>query len=108
MIAKVDRLRRDARARRSSALRQALRETVLLGAMTNTAFLERVLGHPAFAAGDTHTGFLDEHAEALAGRRARRETRALLHRRGGAGAARASTAGTRARSRSPAWGRGGR
>ena len=33
--------------------------------MTNTAFLERVLARPAFAAGDTHTGFLDEHADAL-------------------------------------------
>ena len=45
--------------------RAALRETVLLGTVTNTAFLERVLAHPAFAAGDTHTGFLDEHADAL-------------------------------------------
>ena len=39
---------------------------MLLGTVTNTAFLERVLAHPAFAAGDTHTGFLDEHADALA------------------------------------------
>jgi acetyl-CoA carboxylase biotin carboxylase subunit len=45
--------------------REALRATVLLGTTTNTAFLERVLAHPAFAAGETHTGFLDEHAEAL-------------------------------------------
>ena len=45
--------------------RAALRETVLLGTVTNTAFLERVLARPAFAAGDTHTGFLDEHADAL-------------------------------------------
>jgi acetyl-CoA carboxylase biotin carboxylase subunit len=45
--------------------RQALRETVLLGTVTNTAYLERVLGHPAFAAGDTHTGFLEQHAEKL-------------------------------------------
>jgi propionyl-CoA carboxylase alpha chain len=41
---------------------QALRNTVLLGATTNTAFLERVVSHPAFVAGETHTGFLDEHA----------------------------------------------
>jgi acetyl-CoA carboxylase biotin carboxylase subunit len=46
--------------------RDALRHTVLLGTITNTAYLERVLAQPAFAAGDTHTGFLDEHAAALA------------------------------------------
>ncbi|MCW2954953.1 MAG: propionyl-CoA carboxylase biotin-containing subunit [Conexibacter sp.] len=46
--------------------RGALRRTVLLGTITNTAFLERVLAQPAFQAGDTHTGFVDEHADALA------------------------------------------
>jgi acetyl-CoA carboxylase biotin carboxylase subunit len=45
--------------------REALRETVLLGLTTNAAYLERVLAHPAFAAGDTTTSFLDEHAEEL-------------------------------------------
>jgi len=45
--------------------RQALRETVLLGTTTNIAFLERVLGHPDFEAGATHTAFLDEHADVL-------------------------------------------
>jgi acetyl/propionyl-CoA carboxylase alpha subunit len=45
--------------------RAALRDTVLLGTTTNTAFLERVLAHPEFAAGATHTAFLDEHAEEL-------------------------------------------
>jgi len=45
--------------------RQALRETVLLGTTTNTAFLERVLAHPDFLAGATHTAFLDEHADVL-------------------------------------------
>ena len=45
--------------------RAALRDTVLLGTVTNTAFLERVLSTPQFQAGETHTGFLDEHAEAL-------------------------------------------
>jgi propionyl-CoA carboxylase alpha chain len=48
--------------------RTALRETVLLGTITNTAFLERVIAHPAFAAGATHTSFLDEHADELASR----------------------------------------
>jgi acetyl-CoA carboxylase biotin carboxylase subunit len=45
--------------------RAALRETVLLGTVTNTAYLERVLAHPAFAAGATHTGFLEAHAADL-------------------------------------------
>jgi propionyl-CoA carboxylase alpha chain len=47
--------------------RQALRETVLLGTVTNTAFLERVLAHPEFGEGLIHTGFLDEHPELLGG-----------------------------------------
>jgi propionyl-CoA carboxylase alpha chain len=42
-----------------------MRETVALGTVTNAAYLERVLAHPQFASGDTHTGFLGEHAEAL-------------------------------------------
>jgi propionyl-CoA carboxylase alpha chain len=47
--------------------RDALRRTVLLGTITNTAFLERVLAQPAFQSGATHTGFIDEHADALVG-----------------------------------------
>jgi propionyl-CoA carboxylase alpha chain len=46
-------------------LREAMRETVALGIVTNAAYLERVLAHPCFANGDTHTGFLSEHADAL-------------------------------------------
>jgi propionyl-CoA carboxylase alpha chain len=53
--------------------RAALRETVLLGTITNTTFLERVIAHPAFASGATHTSFLDEHADDLAGRPASEE-----------------------------------
>jgi acetyl-CoA carboxylase biotin carboxylase subunit len=49
---------RDVAVRRLLA---ALRETVVLGPATNLAFLQDVLAHPAFAAGATHTGFLDEH-----------------------------------------------
>jgi acetyl-CoA carboxylase biotin carboxylase subunit len=45
--------------------RAALRETVLLGATTNTAFLERVLAQPEFERGETHTGFIDEHSAVL-------------------------------------------
>ena len=47
-------------------LRGALRSTVLLGVVTNTAYLGRVLAHPSFRAGDTHTGFLADHAQELA------------------------------------------
>jgi acetyl/propionyl-CoA carboxylase alpha subunit len=47
-------------------LRAALRATVVFGTVTNTAYLERVVGHPAFAAGETYTSFLDEHAADLA------------------------------------------
>ena len=64
MIAKVAAHGRD-RAEATARLRQALRDTVLLGVRTNTAFLERVLAHPAFACGDTTTAFLVEHADAL-------------------------------------------
>ena len=39
----------------------ALRETVLLGVVTNRDYLAAVVAHPAFAAGDTHTEFLAEH-----------------------------------------------
>jgi propionyl-CoA carboxylase alpha chain/3-methylcrotonyl-CoA carboxylase alpha subunit/acetyl-CoA/propionyl-CoA carboxylase biotin carboxyl carrier protein len=46
--------------------RKALSETVILGCTTNAAYLERVLGHPDFAAGRVQTGFIPEHADALA------------------------------------------
>jgi len=46
--------------------RQALRETAILGVVTNLSFLERVLAHPDFAGGELHTGFLAEHASDLA------------------------------------------
>ncbi|HET7698594.1 MAG TPA: acetyl-CoA carboxylase biotin carboxylase subunit [Vicinamibacterales bacterium] len=43
----------------------ALRAFPILGVRTNVAFLINVLRHPAFAAGDVHTGFVDEHLSAL-------------------------------------------
>ncbi|MBL8359570.1 MAG: ATP-grasp domain-containing protein [Rubrivivax sp.] len=48
-----------------SRLAQALHETVLLGVTVNADYLARVLRHPAFAAGETDTGFLERHREAL-------------------------------------------
>ncbi|MCB1049779.1 MAG: 3-methylcrotonyl-CoA carboxylase [Acidobacteria bacterium] len=40
---------------------QALEHTFLHGLKTNVGFLHRVLSHPAFAAGHTTTGFIEEH-----------------------------------------------
>ena len=45
---------------------KALGETVLLGCKTNTAFLRRLIRHPAFVAGDVHTGFLDANPQIAA------------------------------------------
>ncbi|MGH8447219.1 MAG: acetyl-CoA carboxylase biotin carboxylase subunit [Solimonas sp.] len=45
---------------------KALKETVLLGCKTNTAFLRRLIAHPAFVAGDVHTGFLDANPQIAA------------------------------------------
>ncbi len=45
---------------------RALRDTVLLGCKTNTAFLRRLIAHPAFVSGDVHTGFLDANPQIAA------------------------------------------
>jgi len=45
-------------ARRMSA---ALAESEILGVRTNIGFLERVVAHPAFLAGDTDTAFIERH-----------------------------------------------
>jgi propionyl-CoA carboxylase alpha chain len=55
----------DTREEAIARTRQALRDTVLLGTITNTTFLERVLANADFISGDTHTAFIDEHADAL-------------------------------------------
>jgi propionyl-CoA carboxylase alpha chain len=47
-------------------MRAALAGTAALGLTTNAAYLQRVLAHPAFIRGETHTGFLIEHAAQLA------------------------------------------
>jgi 3-methylcrotonyl-CoA carboxylase alpha subunit len=46
-------------------MRDALRRTVVLGVVTNLARLRAVVEHPAFAAGDLHTGFIEEHLSEL-------------------------------------------
>jgi 3-methylcrotonyl-CoA carboxylase alpha subunit len=42
-------------------MQSALAETAILGVKTNLAFLERVVTHPAFLAGNTDTGFIERH-----------------------------------------------
>ncbi len=43
----------------------ALRAFPILGIRTNLPFMIRLLEHPDFAAGHLHTGFIEEHADAL-------------------------------------------
>jgi len=58
MLAKLIVAGRD-RADAIARAERALADYVLLGCRTNTAFLRRLIQHPAFVAGDVHTGFLD-------------------------------------------------
>jgi 3-methylcrotonyl-CoA carboxylase alpha subunit len=46
-------------------LARALADTSILGLTTNLPLLHALAQHPAFAAGDTHTGFLTEHPLAV-------------------------------------------
>jgi acetyl/propionyl-CoA carboxylase alpha subunit len=46
-------------------MRDALGRTVVLGVVTNLARLRAIVGHPAFAAGELHTGFIEEHLSEL-------------------------------------------
>jgi acetyl-CoA carboxylase biotin carboxylase subunit len=47
----------------ASRMTRALDELRVDGVKTSIAFHRRVMTHPAFLAGDLHTGFLDEHKE---------------------------------------------
>jgi len=49
------------RAEAIERMREALRRTVVLGVRTNLARLRSIVEHPAFAGGDLHTGFIEEH-----------------------------------------------
>ncbi len=60
MIAKISTWGAD-REQAQRRMAGALRQTAILGLTTNLPFLIELLDHPAFAAGDTHTGFLSEH-----------------------------------------------
>jgi acetyl-CoA/propionyl-CoA carboxylase, biotin carboxylase, biotin carboxyl carrier protein len=65
MLAKLIVHGRD-RAEAIARVDAALADFALLGCETNTAFLRRLIQHPAFAAGEVHTGFLDGHPEIAA------------------------------------------
>jgi acetyl/propionyl-CoA carboxylase alpha subunit len=53
------------RAEAAARMREALRHTVVLGVVTNLARLRAIVEHPAFAAGELHTGFIEEHLQEL-------------------------------------------
>ena len=66
---------------RAAALRRmdaALRETVILGMTTNLNFLRRLINHPAFAAGEVDTGFIERHLDQLIPSEARLPDAALI------------------------------
>ena len=51
----------DDRNEAARRMQEALAETAILGVKNNIAFLERVVKHPAFLAGDTDTAFIERH-----------------------------------------------
>jgi acetyl/propionyl-CoA carboxylase alpha subunit len=60
MLAKLVTWGRD-RAESIERMASALERTAVLGVTTNLARLRAIVAHPAFVAGDLHTGFLEEH-----------------------------------------------
>jgi len=65
LLAKIVAWGRD-RGEAIARLQDALRQAVVLGVVTNLARLRKIAAHPAFAAGELHTGFIDEHQADLA------------------------------------------
>jgi 3-methylcrotonyl-CoA carboxylase alpha subunit len=53
------------RAEAIARMHDALARTAVLGVVTNLSRLRAIVGHPAFRAGDLHTGFIDEHLREL-------------------------------------------
>jgi acetyl/propionyl-CoA carboxylase alpha subunit len=60
LLAKLVAWGRD-RAEATARMQAALRQTVVLGLVTNLARLRAIVEHPAFAAGELHTGFIAQH-----------------------------------------------
>jgi 3-methylcrotonyl-CoA carboxylase alpha subunit len=67
LLAKVITLGHD-RGEAIERMRDALRRTVVLGVVTNLARLRAIVEHPAFAAGDVDTGFIERHLSQLSPR----------------------------------------
>ena len=55
----------DDRPEAARRMQGALASTAILGVRTNLAFLERVVRHPAYLAGDTDTAFIEHHRAEL-------------------------------------------
>lgn len=55
----------DSREQARQRLLAMLMETAVGGFATNLPFLQRLLAHPAFAAGELDTGFIERHRDAL-------------------------------------------
>ncbi|MEM7540658.1 MAG: biotin carboxylase N-terminal domain-containing protein [Pseudomonadota bacterium] len=53
------------RAAALQAMSDALGQTAIEGIQANEVFLNNVIEHPSFAAGDCFTGFIDQHKDAL-------------------------------------------
>jgi 3-methylcrotonyl-CoA carboxylase alpha subunit len=51
----------DSREEAARRMQEALARTEILGVRTNLAFLERLVAHPAWRAGNTDTGFIEAH-----------------------------------------------
>lgn len=64
MIAKLITFGRD-RDEAQRHMQAALAETEVIGVTTNLAFLQRVIAHPAYRAGETDTAFIAKHRMAL-------------------------------------------
>jgi acetyl/propionyl-CoA carboxylase alpha subunit len=60
LLAKLVTWGRD-RSESIARMRASLRETVVLGVVTNLARLQAIVAHDAFGAGALHTGFIEEH-----------------------------------------------
>lgn len=56
----------------------ALRRFVIMGVTTNIEFLQRLIDHPEFRAGNLHTHFLEEHSSALSCRKSSSEEALII------------------------------
>jgi acetyl/propionyl-CoA carboxylase alpha subunit len=57
---------------------KAIADTLILGITTNIDYLARIIAHPAFAAGQIHTGFISQYSDDLNPPALTKEQRHLL------------------------------